>query len=221
MTAYFANSTARKHRLPILFVLMFAPLVFLYPQAGTATTHAPLTKEAIIKQVQIFHQTLRAAMEKADELGVTGRFQLIKPVFEKTFNSNLMARIVVGIKWRKFSPDQRQRFTKIFKTGNIATYARRFDGYSGQSFKTLGTRPGPRKTMLIDTVLINPDDDDVKLTYVAKRIGKEWWIIDVLLASGISELAVKRSEYSRIVKTKGLDALSEILSSKSRLDKTE
>jgi len=196
------------------YVVIFAALFLAFqPKPSFAEDH-----QRIIDQVTIFHSTLITAMKNADELGRSGRSNLINPVYQKVFNTPLMARIVVGRRWRQTSSAQKQRFTSAFQSNNVAIYANRFDGYSGQSFKNLGTRPGPKKTLLIDTVLINPGNDNVKLTYVAKRIKNKWWIIDVLLASGISELAVKRSEYSRTLKTKGIDALTDILLAKSPMN---
>jgi len=196
------------------FVAIFVALFLsVQPHPSLADNH-----QHIIDQVTAFHSTLITAMKNADKLGRIGRFNLITPVYQKVFNTSLMARIVVGRRWRQSTSTQKQRFASAFQTNNVVIYASRFDGYSGQSFKYLGTRPGPKKTLLIDTMLVNPGNDNVKLTYVAKRIKNKWWVIDVLLASGISELAVKRSEYSRIIKTKGIDALTKILIAKSPMN---
>ena len=53
------------------------------------------------------------------------------------------------------------------------------------------------------------------ITYVTHKIKGEWRIIDVLLDAGISELAVRRSEYRRVLKTGGVDGLIETLNRKA------
>ena len=98
---------------------------------------------------------------------------------------------------------------------SISTYASQFDGYSGQSFETQGQKPGPQKTVLVKTRIIDPGSDPIDLTYVTREIKGRWRIIDVLLDTGISELAVRRSEYSRILKTRGVDGLIDALNSKA------
>ena len=55
----------------------------------------------------------------------------------------------------------------------------------------------------------------MELTYVTRLIKGTWRIIDVLLDTGISELAVRRSEYRRILKSKGIDGLISILDGKA------
>ena len=77
-------------------------------------------------------------------------------------------------------------------------------------------REGPQKTMLVDTVLKNPSDTDVAFTYVCREIKGAWRIIDVLLGTGISELAVRRSEYRQILRADGIDGLISILKGKAR-----
>ena len=98
-----------------------------------------------------------------------------------------------------------------FKRMSVGTYAARFDGYSGESFKTLDTKDGPRKTKLVKTHIVRPEDTPVKLTYVMQQSGPEWRIIDVLLDGSISEMAVRVSEYRNILRSKGAGALATAL----------
>ncbi|MEK9723668.1 MAG: ABC transporter substrate-binding protein, partial [Rhodospirillaceae bacterium] len=56
---------------------------------------------------------------------------------------------------------------------------------------------------------------DVPLTYVTREVQGAWRIIDVLVDAGISELAVRRSEYRLILKTDGIDGLITVLGDKA------
>ena len=47
---------------------------------------------------------------------------------------------------------------------SITTYAVRFNNWTGESFETLGTRQGPRDTVLVDTRLNRPNDPAVPIT---------------------------------------------------------
>ena len=54
---------------------------------------------------------------------------------------------------------------------------------------------------------MNPDDDDVELNYRMRQVDGTWKIIDVYLDGTVSELALRRSEFSGIVKREDFDAL--------------
>jgi phospholipid transport system substrate-binding protein len=88
-----------------------------------------------------------------------------------------------------------------------ANYAGRFTGYSGQQFKTLGVEPSSHETMIVRTELENPDGDDVTLNYRLRETPEGWRIIDVYLNGTVSELALRRSEYSSLIKRDGFESL--------------
>ena len=166
--------------------------------------------------VSEFHASLLAVMRTADTIGFHSRYARLKPSIEGSFHLPTMVQIATGSFWRKASPVQQEQLIKVFSDVSVGTYASRFSGFSGQSFQTKLTREGPQKTMLVDTVLKNPSDTDVALTYVCREIKGAWRIIDVLLDTGISELAVRRSEYRRILKSDGIDGLIATLKRKAR-----
>ncbi len=66
------------------------------------------------------------------------------------------------------------------------------------------------------TRIIDPDGSDVGLTYVVKKTDSgAWKIADVLLDDSISQLAVRRSEYSNILKGSGVEGLIRELEGKA------
>ena len=168
------------------------------------------------KMINEFHESLLKVMRAADTLGFNGRYAHLKPSIENSFYLPIMVQIATGSFWRKASPKQQEQLIRVFGDVSVGTYANRFSGFSGQSFQTKETREGPQKTILVDTVLKNPSGSDVDLTYVCREIKGAWRIIDVLLGPGISELAVRRAEYRRILKSDGIDGLIATLKRKAR-----
>ena len=61
----------------------------------------------------------------------------------------------------------------------------------------------------------SPGDRPVKLTYVMRKFGNHWKIIDVLLDQGISEMAMRASEYRAILRSRGPGALAMALNKKA------
>ena len=189
-------------------VPLLTAMVVIAPSAGGAQ----LSPSDI---VTAFHQSLLGVMKEAKTLGVKGRFEKLASPLKQNFHFRLMTKVAAGSYWRKSGPAQIDRLVDAFTRLSISTYASRFDGYSGQSFETESEKPGPQKTILVKTRIIDPGFDPVDLTYVTHKIKGKWRIIDVLLDAGISELAVRRSEYRRVLKTGGVDGLIETLNRKA------
>ncbi len=165
--------------------------------------------------IERFQEILLAVMKEAKSVGVTGRYQRLQPGIEEAFHLPLMIRVATGSFWRKADKEQRSRLVAAFKRFSISTYANRFDGYSGQVFEIVDQRPGPQKTVLVKTRIVSQGDSPVRLTYVVKEFKGQWRIVDILLDDDISELAVRRSEYRRLLKKKGVDGLIATLNDKA------
>ena len=165
--------------------------------------------------VDRFHEVLLSVMKKASSTSATARYKELKPEIEKAFNLPFMISITVGSRWNTANNQQKRELIKAFKRMSVGTYASRFNGYSGQIFKTLKVRTGPKGTRLVDTRIENPNDDSVTITYVMSKFADKWKIIDVLLDRGISEMAVRVSEYRSILRSRGVGALARALSKKA------
>ncbi len=100
---------------------------------------------------------------------------------------------------------------------SISTYASQFGGFSGEAFEIVGERPGPQETRLVETRILRPRNSPVAITYVVKEADGRWRITDVLLDNTISELAVRRSEYRRILKRLGPEGLIGVLNHKANV----
>ncbi|NQW01770.1 MAG: ABC transporter substrate-binding protein [Rhodospirillales bacterium] len=164
-----------------------------------------------------FHDVLLSTMKEATALGVKGRYQRLEPAITHAFHLRAMIQIASGGHWRNATEAEKNQLTEVFSRLTIATYAAQFDGYSGQNFVLTGSKPGPQETTLVETKLVNPDGSDVALVYVTRLIKGQWRTIDVLLDTGISELARKRSEYRQILKSEGVAGLVKTLSGKTEL----
>ena len=189
------------------FLLLF--LALSEPFQVNASEPPPST------QVEQFHDVLLSVMKDADQLGILGRYKKLEPVLSQVFSLKAMIQIASGAFWKRTSDQEKTQLTSAFSRLTIATYATQFDGFSGQLFKTIGTKPGPQKTTLVETQIVNPDTSSVTLRYVFREIKGQWRVIDVLLDTGFSELARKRSEYRSVLKTVGVAGLTLLLNAKT------
>jgi len=175
-------------------------LLLVSPAAGDPARSASQVIDSL-------HEKLLDVMKNAIELGYEGREAKLEPVIPEHYDVSFMAQKSVGRHWKSASESERQRFLETFQRFMVANYAGQFDGYSGQSFETLGEEPARLETMLVRSRLVDPGDENVELNYRMRRVDGSWKIIDVYLDGTVSELALRRSEFSGIVKRENFDAL--------------
>jgi phospholipid transport system substrate-binding protein len=165
--------------------------------------------------VDRFDAGLLTVMQGADKLGYEGRYNILAPLIRSTFNVPLMTRIVVGASgWSGWSDQQRATIADAFEKFIISTYARRFDGYSGESFVNDGSEQRALGT-LVKTHLARPDDTPVTINYLLRSNAGNWQVVDVYLTGTISELATEQSEFSAVMDRDGYQGLLDALTAKT------
>jgi phospholipid transport system substrate-binding protein len=157
--------------------------------------------------VDALHESLLQVMKNAATLGYEGRFRQLEPVVRELFDLSFMAEKSVGRHWKAVGEADRARMLETFDRFTVANYAGRFSGYSGQVFETFKEEPATHGTMLVHSRLLAEDGDAIQLNYRLRRVEGHWRIIDVYLNGTVSELALRRSEYSSLIKREGFEAL--------------
>ena len=164
--------------------------------------------------IETFHSGLLAIMKDAKALGIQGRIDKLAPLMGETFDLEFMASKTVGRHWKKLNDDDKTRWAAIFARFTIANYAGRFTGFTGEEFVTLGVEDAARGTRVVLTKIVIPSEDDVQLNYRVIEKNGEWKVIDVYLNGTVSELALRRSEYSSALKREGFDQLVDSIETK-------
>lgn len=164
--------------------------------------------------VETYHNRLLNAV--ADNRGQPdqARFDSLAPAMDDAFDFEGMIKTAAGAHWGKASADNRAALLAAFRRVSIATYADQFRELTGGSFKIEATRNGPRGLKLVQSSLIT-GDENVALTYVVRELEGSWRIIDVLLKGGISELALRASEYAGTLENGGTEALTKALNAQA------
>lgn len=150
---------------------------------------------------------LLAVLRQAEGLGYRGRFERLAPAVDAAFDLDFMAEKSLGRHWKTLGAADRRRWLPLFREFTIANYAGNFDRYGGQRFETLGEEPGESETVLVRTRLVNPGGEDVELGYRLHQADGRWRIVDVHLNGTVSELALRRSDYSSVLARDGFEAL--------------
>jgi phospholipid transport system substrate-binding protein len=180
----------------------------LLAMAATASVSNPAWAQATPTEVvERFHATLIEIMRNARSLGVRGRFDRLGPVMQASFDLPAMTRIAIGPPWSGMTPDQQGQLVQAFSEWSIATYANRFNGFSGESFSTAGVSTLRSGDQMVRTLLNRVNDAPVQLNYLLRQAQAGWRIVDVYLTGTISELASRRAEFATVLQQGGADRL--------------
>jgi phospholipid transport system substrate-binding protein len=201
-----ARRLANARALFLCLALALAPI--LPTQPGAAVADVPDAKKAAASQViSRLDEMLLDIMKRADELGYGGRYEIVAPVVRDVFDISFMARKTVGRHWTKFSDDDRRRWVETFEAFTISNFAERFDGFSGESFTIVGHKPASGETLIVLTRLNRPGTDDVSLNYRMREASAGWRVVDIYSGGRVSEIALRRSEYAKVLKDGGVNKL--------------
>jgi len=156
--------------------------------------------------VRGFYNTLLTTMKEGRTLGHSGRYGRLAPVVDRVFDVPSMTRLAIGPSWETLSPAQQQQLTEAFRHYIAATYADRFDSYSGEQLQVTGERPY-NADVIVQTKIVKSDGEATTLNYLMRQNQGSWQISDVYLDGTISQLAVQRSEFNSILRREGVDGL--------------
>jgi phospholipid transport system substrate-binding protein len=172
--------------------------------AGVAQAQAVDAPE---KAINGLNAKLLDTMKQAQQLGVQGRYDALAPVLSKTYDIPSMTRMAVGPSWDSLQPAQKTALTQAFSRMMIATYAKRFDGFSGETFQIVEVTDRAPSDKMIKTRIVQSNGKPVAINYLMRKSGPEWKVVDVYLDGTISELASRRAEFTSVLKSGGPDAL--------------
>ncbi len=186
-----------KSLLPQLAVLT----IFLLWQPKVSADTAAATRT-----VEKLQQSLLSSMQAGSSWNYATRFQKLAPTVDTAYHFPTISKVVLGSEWKALSPQQGEAFVDAFTALAVAQMADQFDSFSGQSFAVVESKPISRGQIMVRTVLRGKSGKEVPMDYVLARLGGNWRVINVVV-DGVSDLAVKRAEYQRTIKSKGYENL--------------
>jgi phospholipid transport system substrate-binding protein len=184
-----------------------ATLTSLIFAATVASAAVDAPSDPATKPIVAFHEALLDSMKQAKQLGVTGRYNRLKPVIERTFDLQAMTSAAVGADFASLSPADQHALVEAFERMTVASYAHNFDGYSGERFTMDPNVQERGDHKLVQTMLVVPNDKPHAFNYVLHPVGGTWKVIDILLEGYVSQAATKRSDFSATVAKGGAKAL--------------
>ena len=174
---------------------------------NTSFAETEIKKEISARQVvEDFQTVLLEVMKQGPELGFSGRYEKLDVAIRNSHDLIKISRIVVGREWKKLTEEQQAKLVDVFTRLSISAYAYNFKEFSNESFRFVSEEETARGGIIIHSLLVIPDNKDVNFDYMMKKKGDSWEIINII-ANGVSDLALKRSEYTSVLKRQGFDVL--------------
>jgi phospholipid transport system substrate-binding protein len=190
-----------------LYVLGASVAALLMVSFATPQFAAAQAFDAPEKTIDGLNAKLLDTMKQAQVLSVQARYDALAPFLSKTYDTALMSRLAVGQTWDTLTPEQKAAVTESFTRMMIATYAKRFDGFSGETFQIVEVANRGTADKMVKTQIIQSNGKPIAINYLMRKSGPDWKIVDVYLDGTISELASRRAEFTTILKSGGPDAL--------------
>jgi len=164
------------------------------------------TSEARVIVTEL-HEALIAIMKEGHTLGYQGRYEAIAPVIDRTHDLDMIARLVLGRHWKGLTETEQAGFVQTFRELSVSTYAGQFKEYGDEQFTILSEKPLPRgNRRLVVSRLAQADGDHIAFHYIVHLVEGQWKILSISV-NGVSDLALKRSEYGGILEQDGFPAL--------------
>jgi len=160
-------------------------------------------------------------MQNAKSLGYDGRYKTLEPALADAYDFAEMTRVSTGRHWRDLTDDQKKQAVAAFEDYSVATYAARFDGFGGEHFEILGEETAPGGNLRVNNQIVPSGGAPIRIDYLLRQSNGQWRIIDVYLKSSVSELAVRRAEFTDTLAKSGFDGLIADLKAKVAKLKTE
>jgi phospholipid transport system substrate-binding protein len=169
------------------------------------TAYGAVSDPAAI-QVQTLNNSLLKSMQAGRAASATERYKGLEPVIEQVFALPLVTRLSVGPDWASFSPEQQQALITAFTRFTVANYVHNFHDYDGQKFEIDDNVPTRGEDKIVRTRVIPTHDVPVSLLYRMHEVGGVWKIVDVY-SNGVSELALRRSDFATALASGGAPTL--------------
>jgi phospholipid transport system substrate-binding protein len=171
--------------------------------------------DAAREPVEKLYTALLSSMKGGETLAAEDRSSLIRDAVAEAYDIEFMASRALGRHWRELDDEKRAVWTETFRALTVHTYADRFNRFSGQSFDVGEVSAASRGTAVVRTHIVSPGNEPVEIRYRMRPLAEKGWrIVDIYLNGTISELALRRSEYSSVIKREGFDHLVDALREK-------
>jgi phospholipid transport system substrate-binding protein len=186
---------------------LFAVLAILIGLQPAVLRGADAAADPAVRQIESFYATLLDTMKRGEQLGLQGRNRLLTPVTEEVFDLAAMAALSVGPSCASLSESEKQGIVAAFKRMTIANYAKNFAKFAGEQFLVEPLVKTRNNDKIVESKLLGSDSSSVPFNYRMHLVGDKWKIVDIYLNGYVSQLALRRADFSSTITSSGASGL--------------
>ncbi len=202
------NSLPRRALIRGLLAAVAIPLAARHslaavPEAAVPEAAGPDAAAPIVA----LNDALSAIMKAGAATPFPARYQSLAPVVARSFDLEGILRLVVGPRWADMPREMQTALLGEFHRFTVASYVANFDDDHGTRLEILPATRAIGGDVVVETRIVSPKADPVRLDYVMHQTDGQWQARDVLLDGTISRVAVQRSDFRHILENGGPLAL--------------
>lgn len=169
--------------------------------AGLLALAAPAraADPAAAAPIEALNQALLSAMRAGKATAFNQRFATLAPAVDRAFDLPGILQASVGPAFKALPADQQTKLLDVFRKFTVASYAANFDTFGGERLVVLPDQRSVNEDLVVPTQIVPTQGEATRIDYVMRRGPQGWRAIDVLLNGNISQNAVKRSDFRRLV----------------------
>ena len=141
---------------------------------------------------------LMAAMKAGKSVGFAQRAAGLAPAVDAAFDLPGILRGAVGLRWAAIPPEQQARLLTAFRAFTIASYTANFSDYGGQTITVVPPLRPVGGDQVVQTSIVSAGKTD-RIDYQMRQVDGAWKAEDVLLDGSISNVAVQRSDFRKLL----------------------
>ena len=192
-------------KLKFLFLL----LIIFKTNTHSSDIEYPVKYERPEDTVRAFEETTINLLKMSNTESKEQRFIYTLNRVKNLFDFKTIAKIILGKQLEGENKELEIEFTKQLRNLTARTMVLNYVNYSKQKYKTVKSKKNEKRAFIFTEFYIS-DNKTIPFRFVLKNNEGNWQIINII-ASGVSELSVKKIEYQSFLETKTLfDLIQEI-----------
>ncbi len=185
-------------------VAVGAALVLL--ARGALAAEPAVATDTPAATIESLHRGLVALSHDRPNADLAERYRVLEPLIAQTHDLPYIAEFALRRQWPSLGEADRERFVAAFEKLSVMTYASRFKNVGADTFKKNGESGAESGRAQVQTAIVRPGEADIPLEYLLQQKDGAWRIINIV-ADGVSDLALKRAEYQRVLSGGTIDDL--------------
>ena len=133
------------------------------------------------------------------------REKTFRVLLTENFAMKQLSRFVVGRHWRRMTPQQREKYGKLFEDWVVKYYSIRLNRYSDLTLRVIRAKAVGKKDVLVNTRFEGPTiPTPLQVHWRIRPFESGLRIIDVIV-EGVSMAVMQRADFTAIIEKRGVE----------------